>query len=218
MRIDRQHLKRAMSRIREILLRDWDPIGVASIPEAQDEYDSYVGQVYQLLVAGPSAETVANHLVRIETERMGLPAPALVARHSTAEKLLALRLSESPTAGPFPCPACGFLVFDEAPGSYAICPICNWEDDQVQLRHPALAGGANRVSLCAAQRRSVELYPPSIQLLKGFRRDPLWRPLSPEECALAMATLSAGGHLPTVTAEFNAELYYWLADSPSSAG
>ena len=26
--------------IREILLRDWDPVGVADVPEAQDEYDS----------------------------------------------------------------------------------------------------------------------------------------------------------------------------------
>ena len=33
-----------------------------------------------------------------------------------------------------PCPCCGYLVFDEEPGSYSICPICYWEDDAVQLQ------------------------------------------------------------------------------------
>lgn len=28
--------------IREALMKEWDPIGVAHIPEAQDEYDGYV--------------------------------------------------------------------------------------------------------------------------------------------------------------------------------
>lgn len=45
--------------------------------------------------------------------------------------------------GKFPCPACGFLVFDEASGSYDIWPICGWEDDAVQLVHPTYKGGAN---------------------------------------------------------------------------
>ena len=26
-----------------------------------------------------------------------------------------------------PCPSCGFVVFEEPPGSYAICPVCDWE-------------------------------------------------------------------------------------------
>ena len=33
-----------------------------------------------------------------------------------------------------PCPCCGYLVFDEPVGSFDICPICDWEDDDVQLR------------------------------------------------------------------------------------
>jgi hypothetical protein len=43
------------------------------------------------------------------------------------------------------------LVFDEAPGSYEICPICYWEDDLTQLRFPRMSWGANRVSLIEAQ-------------------------------------------------------------------
>lgn len=34
--------KQLQDAIAEILLREWDPIGVVDTPEAQDEYDSYV--------------------------------------------------------------------------------------------------------------------------------------------------------------------------------
>lgn len=51
----------------------------------------------------------------------------------------------------YPCPCCGYLVFCRPPGSYDICPICDWEDDPVQLRWPDFAGGANHPSLIEAQ-------------------------------------------------------------------
>jgi len=57
----------------------------------------------------------------------------------------------------FPCPCCGYLVFDEPPGSYSICPICFWEDGDVQLRWPDRAGGANRPSLIDSQREYRQL-------------------------------------------------------------
>jgi hypothetical protein len=50
------------------------------------------------------------------------------------------------------CLCCGFLTLHEAPpGTYAICPVCWWEDDQVQGKDPDYAGGANEVSLRQAQ-------------------------------------------------------------------
>ncbi len=55
------------------------------------------------------------------------------------------------TEARFPCPACGHLVFSEAPGSDDICLVCLWEDDLTQLRWPDLAGGKNAVSLREAQ-------------------------------------------------------------------
>jgi hypothetical protein len=218
MPVDPKHWKRSTAHIREILLKDWDPIGVAEIPEAQSEYDSYVGRLYSLLAAGPNPDAIAAHLERIETDAMGLYGGNAEARRVAAIRLSALKLHEDPAIGPFPCPACGFIVFDEPPGSYHICPICNWEDDQVQLRHPALAGGANHYSLCDAQRRSIQLVPLSIQLASGFRRDPHWRPLTSDECAQALSTLSAGGHLPAIGPEFNAQFYYWLSPHSNSAG
>lgn len=38
----------------------------------------------------------------------------------------------------FPCVVCGCHVFHEPPGSYEICPVCGWEDDNVQARHPRM--------------------------------------------------------------------------------
>jgi hypothetical protein len=56
--------------IRVVLNRDWDPIGVADIVD--DEYDMYIGHIYSLLATDSAEQTVADHLLRIELERMGL--------------------------------------------------------------------------------------------------------------------------------------------------
>ena len=55
-----------------VLLHDWDPIGVRNAPQAQDEYDSYVSGIHQLLASGASEERIVEHLWRIETVNMGL--------------------------------------------------------------------------------------------------------------------------------------------------
>ena len=64
--------KRIQENIRQVLLHDWDPIGVQDAPEAQDEYDGYVGGVYRLLTSGASEKQVIDHLWHIETDAMGL--------------------------------------------------------------------------------------------------------------------------------------------------
>jgi hypothetical protein len=63
------HLKQT---VRAILLKDWDPIGVAGVPQAADEYDRYVGHLAQMVVAGSSISDLSEHLVRIEVDDMGL--------------------------------------------------------------------------------------------------------------------------------------------------
>lgn len=87
----------------------------------------------------------------------------------------------------FPCPCCGFLVFEQQPGSHRQCPICKWEDNLVQLRFPRMGGGANTVSLQdaqknfmsfgAAERRKRSLGRPPMEL---DRREVHWRPLDPK--------------------------------------
>ena len=82
----------------------------------------------------------------------------------------------------YPCPACGFLTIGESMfGSYNICPICNWEDDAVQLANPASGGGANREPLIDYQDWAIKAYPLTTKEARGYARDPLWRPLNAEE-------------------------------------
>jgi hypothetical protein len=64
--------KRYHDGIKQILLKQWDPIGVANEPKAHDEYDHYVGEIYGLLIRRVPKEKLAEHLWWIETEHMGL--------------------------------------------------------------------------------------------------------------------------------------------------
>jgi hypothetical protein len=51
----------------------WDPIGVNGIPEAADEYDSYIGDFYELLVTRRPKQEIIDRLAYLEGEHMGLP-------------------------------------------------------------------------------------------------------------------------------------------------
>jgi hypothetical protein len=64
--------KRYYEPIRGILLREWDPIGIAEEGDAQDEYDGYVYKIVGMLIRHEPRERLVDHLWRIETERMGL--------------------------------------------------------------------------------------------------------------------------------------------------
>jgi len=44
----------------------------------------------------------------------------------------------------YPCACCGLLtISDPYPGTFEICPICYWEDDNVQFNNIDFEGGAN---------------------------------------------------------------------------
>ncbi|MBL8864808.1 MAG: hypothetical protein KF873_18315 [Gemmataceae bacterium] len=69
------HLERArtlQAAIREVLLKEWDPIGVADIPEAADEYDSYIGEIQAILIRREPAYKLVDFLWWAETEHMTL--------------------------------------------------------------------------------------------------------------------------------------------------
>lgn len=59
---------------RKVFLHTWDPIGVEDEPNAQDEYDGYIGPVYDLLVSGAPDAALADYLFRAVSESMGLDA------------------------------------------------------------------------------------------------------------------------------------------------
>jgi ABC-type transporter Mla maintaining outer membrane lipid asymmetry ATPase subunit MlaF len=59
--------------VRELLMREWDPIGVKDAPEAQDEYDAYAAKAYVMIMhEGASTGQIADYLYLVETEHMGL--------------------------------------------------------------------------------------------------------------------------------------------------
>jgi Cysteine-rich CPCC len=53
--------------------------------------------------------------------------------------------------------------------------VCGWEDDLSQLRFATTRGGANTLSLVAAQSAFTAVPLPAAA--EGYRRDPNWRPL-----------------------------------------
>ena len=80
--------------VRDLFMREWDPIGVKDAPEAQDEYDSYADKAYVMLMhENASTEQIADYLYGIETEYMGLsPSQAALDRsRQVARSLAALK-------------------------------------------------------------------------------------------------------------------------------
>jgi len=109
-----------------------------------------------------------------------------------------------------PCPSCGFLVFAGPPGSYDICPICDWEDDPVQLAHPLLQGGANRLSLAESQVAILKKLPLAVREQGEFKRDDRWRPLKEVELSVRSDIPKDGQSYFEATSA--APCYYWLSD------
>jgi hypothetical protein len=77
------------SSVRLILLADWDPLGVAGILPAENEYDPYVEEILHL-AKHANQNALAQHLHDIETKRMGR-AGDMERCVATAQRLHALR-------------------------------------------------------------------------------------------------------------------------------
>ena len=57
--------------IRQILFREWDPIGVRDVENRVDEYDSCIAPVYRVLVGTKSEEDLVKVLGQQERELRG---------------------------------------------------------------------------------------------------------------------------------------------------
>ncbi|GIN93637.1 membrane protein [Siminovitchia terrae] len=85
----------------------------------------------------------------------------------------------------FTCPCCGYKTLDgEPPGTYDICEICFWEDDEVQFNDPDYESGANTPSLRKAQRNYIEFGACEERCIEFVRKpnkkdekDQNWKPL-----------------------------------------
>ena len=93
----------------------------------------------------------------------------------------------------FTCPCCGYRTLGEFPGSYEVCAVCFWEDDEVQLLNPGYSGGANTLSLIECQTNYARFGASDERFIKDVRpplneeRDPEWRPAEPADLAYARA-------------------------------
>jgi hypothetical protein len=70
--IEKKESRRIRAEIRRVLLEVWDPIGVKDVPQAQDEYDCCLYEVFRLLTAGGSDDQITDFLWKQGTEHMGL--------------------------------------------------------------------------------------------------------------------------------------------------
>jgi len=119
----------------------------------------------------------------------------------------------------YPCPCCGYMVFEDCPGSYDICPICYWEDDLTQLRFQRTTG-ANHVSLVEGQRNYDRDGVCELRFRSHVRvatasdvRDPDWRQLDPSTDTIEepIKGKEYGDSYP----EDTTQLYYWRTQHES---
>ena len=56
----------------EVLHYIWDPIGVSGVPEARDEYHSYLPRVFSMLASTTDGKEIVDYLISVERDMMGL--------------------------------------------------------------------------------------------------------------------------------------------------
>ena len=70
--MDKDQSRRVRGEIRRALVELWDPIGIKDEPNAQDEYDLYIGDVLELLNSDATEEQIASHLWKIIEESINV--------------------------------------------------------------------------------------------------------------------------------------------------
>jgi hypothetical protein len=79
-----------MEAVREVLLREWDPLGVADNPACFDEYDRYARTICRYLKEGVDAFRLTAYLAQVQTVGMGLSRTDEERDKRVAQQLLAL--------------------------------------------------------------------------------------------------------------------------------
>ena len=88
---DSESPKHLFALIREVLIRDWDPLGLSDAPGTPDDYDAVARELHAL-VTDPetTAERIAAYLRWIEREQMGLQRRPGMATEA-AQRIMALK-------------------------------------------------------------------------------------------------------------------------------
>jgi hypothetical protein len=75
-----------LRRISDVLLHDWDPIGISDTVVVRDEYDRYASEIARMLARNATAAELATYLLTVEGESLGLQ-PQSERAQAVAEKL-----------------------------------------------------------------------------------------------------------------------------------
>jgi hypothetical protein len=78
------------SRVRQILLADWDPHDAARDPAAHGTYDTYIDPLLRLARSGAGEDAVVNFLHERERESMCFPSLGTARLRPVARKLISL--------------------------------------------------------------------------------------------------------------------------------
>jgi hypothetical protein len=88
---DKDSPKHLFARIREVLLRDWDPMGLSDAPGTPDDYDAVARELHALVTdRSTTVERIAAYLRWVEREQMGLQRRPGMAT-GAAERVMALK-------------------------------------------------------------------------------------------------------------------------------
>jgi hypothetical protein len=68
---NRDRTRQSQRQVRALLIQ-WDPIGVADVPEAADEYDCMISPVMHKLCDGVTPDDLARWISKERTEHFGL--------------------------------------------------------------------------------------------------------------------------------------------------
>ena len=79
--------------MRHVLLEVWDPIGIKDEPNAQDEYDGYIGKLYELLVSQADDSQFIDYLYWAAHDQMGFDAATRSDMETTVEALKRIPLT-----------------------------------------------------------------------------------------------------------------------------
>jgi hypothetical protein len=82
----KENSQRIRVAIRRVYLEVWDPIGIKEEPNAQNEYDSYLGGMLELLITNASDAKLKEYLDQV-VSRMGMNS----SNHSDSDVIAALR-------------------------------------------------------------------------------------------------------------------------------
>lgn len=77
--------------VKDILMNDWDPIGIKNNPNAKAEYDEYALRIVGMLYSGSNENKIVEYLNMVVAQDLGLPVNDVISK-MVSKKLIGLEL------------------------------------------------------------------------------------------------------------------------------